>query len=55
MLRLLYAGLNMDDDVYIYIKNSILETLMSFYVSPLSDNDSKKLILQVISNLIMMT
>lgn len=40
-------GLNVDDDAHVYIKNSILETLLSFYVSPLSDKESKELILQV--------
>lgn len=55
MLRLLYAGLNLQDDAQIYIRNSIMENLMSFYVSPLSDNESKELVLQVISYLIMMT
>lgn len=54
MLRLLYAGLNLDDDAQIYIRNSVLEILMSFYASPLSDNESKELILLVISELIMM-
>lgn len=47
MLRLLCAGLNSDDDAMIYIRNSILETLMSFYVSPLSDFESKNLIFEV--------
>ena len=48
MLRLVYAGLNSDDDAMIYIRNSILESLMSFYVSPLSDVESKDLIIEVI-------
>ncbi|KAL5548345.1 hypothetical protein UlMin_003576 [Ulmus minor] len=48
ILRLLYAGLNLDDDAQIYIRNSIIETLLSFYVSPLSDNESKDLILQIV-------
>ncbi|XP_024160593.1 uncharacterized protein LOC112167757 isoform X2 [Rosa chinensis] len=48
ILRLLYVGLNFDDDAHVYIKNSILETLLSFYVSPLSDKESKELILQVV-------
>ncbi|KAL4343375.1 hypothetical protein S245_036316 [Arachis hypogaea] len=48
MLRLLYAGLNSDDDAIIYIKHSILESLMSFYVSPLMDVESKDLIIEVI-------
>lgn len=53
MLRLVYAGLNFDDDAQIYIRNSILEVLLSFYASPLSDNESKELILLVVFNLIM--
>lgn len=52
ILRLLYVGLNLDFDAQIYTRNSIFETLLSFYVSPLSDTDSKELILQVISNLV---
>ena len=52
ILRLLYVGLNLDIDAQIYMRNSIFETLLSFYVSPLSDTDSKELILQVISNLV---
>lgn len=47
MLRLVYAGLNSDDDAMIYIRNSILENLMSFYVSPLSDFESENLIIEV--------
>lgn len=47
MLRLLHVGLNTEDDAQIYIKNSIFETLMGFYSSPLSDDDSKELIIQV--------
>ncbi|CAI8619493.1 unnamed protein product [Vicia faba] len=48
ILRLVYAGLNSDDDAMIYIRNSALESLMSFYVSPLSDAVSKDLIIEVI-------
>ncbi|XP_057980376.1 uncharacterized protein LOC131166095 isoform X2 [Malania oleifera] len=48
ILRLLYAGLNVDDDAHIYIRNSILEILLSFYTSPLSDNASKELILLIV-------
>ncbi|XP_050368197.1 uncharacterized protein LOC126786419 [Argentina anserina] len=48
ILRLLYVGLNLDDDAHVYIKNSIFETLFSFYVSPLSDKESKELTLQVV-------
>ncbi|CAL5434637.1 unnamed protein product [Camellia sinensis] len=46
ILRLLYAGLNSDDDAQIYIRNNILEILLAFYASPLSDYESKELILQ---------
>ncbi|EXB50294.1 hypothetical protein L484_017832 [Morus notabilis] len=48
ILRLVYAGLNSSDDAQIYIRNSIPETFMSFYFSPLSDTESKDLILQVV-------
>ncbi|KAL5081818.1 hypothetical protein RYX36_010239 [Vicia faba] len=48
ILRLVYVGLNSDDDAMIYIRNSDLESLMSFYVSPLSDAVSKDLIIEVI-------
>ncbi|KAA8534396.1 hypothetical protein F0562_031913 [Nyssa sinensis] len=51
-LRLLYAGLKLEDDAQIYMRNSIIETLMSFYASSLSDNVSKELILQVVSDVI---
>ncbi|KAL1203022.1 hypothetical protein V5N11_015271 [Cardamine amara subsp. amara] len=47
-LRLVYVGLKSDDDVQIYIRNSILETVMSFYSSPLADDETKGLILQVV-------
>ncbi|CAA3031127.1 Hypothetical predicted protein [Olea europaea subsp. europaea] len=48
ILRLLYAGMNADDDAQIYIRNSTFEMLMSFYGSPLSDNMSKELIIQIV-------
>ncbi|XP_059628326.1 uncharacterized protein LOC132271080 [Cornus florida] len=48
ILRLLYAGLNLEEDAQIYIKNSILKTLLSFYASSLSDLESKQLILQIV-------
>lgn len=47
ILRLVYAGLNFDEDAQIYMNNSVLEALMSFYVSPISDDESKELMLQV--------
>ncbi|XVF18198.1 hypothetical protein REPUB_Repub11eG0001000 [Reevesia pubescens] len=48
ILRLAYAGLNLEDDAWLYIRGSVPETLMSFYASPLSDIESKKLILQIL-------
>ncbi|VFQ63467.1 unnamed protein product [Cuscuta campestris] len=48
ILHLLYSGLNTEGDVHIYIRNSIFETLLSFYVSPLADNESKELIIQIV-------
>ncbi|XP_021667302.2 uncharacterized protein LOC110655333 isoform X2 [Hevea brasiliensis] len=48
ILRLACAGLNLNDDAEIFINNSILETLLSFYATPLADNESKELILQVV-------
>lgn len=47
ILRLLYCGLNLEDDARIYVRSSILEKLLSFYSSSLSDNESNYLILQV--------
>ena len=47
MLCLLYAGINSEDDALIYIKNSVFEILLSVYTSPLSDIESKELILLV--------
>ncbi|XP_051120016.1 uncharacterized protein LOC127243852 [Andrographis paniculata] len=48
MLRLLYVGLNSEDDARIYIRNSIFQNLLSCYSSPLSDNDSKGLTIQIV-------
>ncbi|OAY67542.1 Nucleolar pre-ribosomal-associated protein 1 [Ananas comosus] len=48
ILQLLYAGLNLYDDAKIYVKNNILEFLLSFYASSISDLESKILILQII-------
>lgn len=48
ILRLVYAGINMDDDAQICIRNSIIESLMSFYTSSYSDKESKELILEVV-------
>ncbi|KAH6784179.1 hypothetical protein C2S52_009138 [Perilla frutescens var. hirtella] len=54
MLRLLCVGLNTEDDAQTYIRNSIFETLISFYSSPLSDNDSKELIIQVVKKAVLL-
>ncbi|XP_055805226.1 uncharacterized protein LOC129874030 isoform X2 [Solanum dulcamara] len=48
MQRLLCSGLNVDGDAQIYIRNAIFETLFSFYVSPISDHESKELIVQIV-------
>ncbi|KZV51556.1 hypothetical protein F511_05872 [Dorcoceras hygrometricum] len=48
ILRLLYVGLNAEDDAQMYIRNSIFEKIFGFYSSPLSDNDSQELIVQVL-------
>jgi len=38
----------LEDDAQIYIRNSILESVMSFSSSPVADDESKGLILQVL-------
>ncbi|KAH8518377.1 hypothetical protein H0E87_000282 [Populus deltoides] len=48
MLRLACGGLNLDDDTQIFIRNSTIETLLSFYSSPLSDKESKEIILEIV-------
>jgi len=48
VLRLLYAGINAEDDGRIFIRNAVPEILLSVYTSPLSNNEEKGLILQVI-------
>lgn len=48
ILRLLYAGVNLDYDGQIFMKCSIVEPLLSFCVSPLSDNGSKELVLLIV-------
>lgn len=47
MLHLIYAGINSEDDALICIRNSVLEIILSVYASPLSDVESKELILRV--------
>lgn len=51
ILRLIYAGLNLNGDAKIYMRSKFLELLLSFYASSLSDPESKTLILRVIWNL----
>ncbi|XP_076895789.1 uncharacterized protein LOC143548550 [Bidens hawaiensis] len=48
ILRLMYSGLNLEDDAQVYVRSSILEKLLSFYSSLLSDNESRELILQIV-------
>ncbi|XXG86023.1 hypothetical protein AAC387_Pa11g1011 [Persea americana] len=48
ILCLLYAALNFDDNGQIFIRKHLLELLMSFYTSPLSDYEAKILILQMV-------
>ncbi|EFH70229.1 hypothetical protein ARALYDRAFT_336756 [Arabidopsis lyrata subsp. lyrata] len=47
-LRLVCVGLESEDDAQLYIRNSVLDTLMSFSSSPLADDETKGLILQVV-------
>ncbi|KAG0485487.1 hypothetical protein HPP92_009566 [Vanilla planifolia] len=47
-LRLLYAGLNSDDDARIYLKNNILDLLLSYFSSSLADADFKILTLMIV-------
>ncbi|XP_027162829.1 uncharacterized protein LOC113763268 [Coffea eugenioides] len=48
MLRLLNTSLTMDDDAQILVRNSIFEILLNFYASPLSDDESKELIVEMV-------
>ncbi|VVA98828.1 unnamed protein product [Arabis nemorensis] len=48
VLRLIYAGLKSEDDAQIYIRNSVLERLMRFSSTPLTDAETKGLILEVV-------
>ncbi|CAA0330833.1 unnamed protein product [Arabidopsis thaliana] len=48
VLRLVFVGLESEEDAQIYIRNSILETVMGFFSSPLADDETKGLILQVV-------
>ncbi|XP_074349561.1 uncharacterized protein LOC141689235 isoform X2 [Apium graveolens] len=48
ILRLLYSGLNIENDAQLYIRNSIPDTLLSLYSSPLSDDESKELVIEIV-------
>ncbi|TVU16117.1 hypothetical protein EJB05_39668 [Eragrostis curvula] len=48
MLRLLYAGSNLSDDAKIYKRGSALELALAFCSSPVSDFESKVLVLKVL-------
>jgi nucleolar pre-ribosomal-associated protein 1 len=47
ILRLLYTGLNLSDDAKIYKRGSALELALAFCSSPVSDSESKNLVLKV--------
>uniref|UniRef100_A0A0A9CSM8 URB1 C-terminal domain-containing protein n=1 Tax=Arundo donax TaxID=35708 RepID=A0A0A9CSM8_ARUDO len=48
MLRLLYAGSNLADDAKLYKRGSVLELALAFFSSPVSDSESKVLVLKVL-------
>lgn len=48
MLRLLSAGSNLSDDAKIYKRERVLELALAFCSSPVSDSESKVLVLKVI-------
>ncbi|XP_042413782.1 uncharacterized protein LOC122002620 isoform X1 [Zingiber officinale] len=48
ILQLLYAGINSIDDAKIYRRNKLLEFLLSFHASSMSNSQSSFLILQII-------
>ncbi|XP_010267868.1 PREDICTED: uncharacterized protein LOC104604974, partial [Nelumbo nucifera] len=48
ILRLSYAGLNLDLDAQIFIRKLLLEILLGFYFSSFSDYDSQILILEIL-------
>jgi nucleolar pre-ribosomal-associated protein 1 len=47
MLRLLSAGSNLADDAKIYKRGRVLELALAFCSSPVSDSESKVLVLKV--------
>ncbi|XP_024008102.1 uncharacterized protein LOC18994515 [Eutrema salsugineum] len=48
ILRLVCVGLKSEDDAQIYVRNSVLEIVMSFFSTPLADDETKGLILEVV-------
>ncbi|KAL5661123.1 hypothetical protein ACJX0J_028248, partial [Zea mays] len=50
MLRLLSAGSNLADDAKIYKRGRVLELALAFCSSPVSDFESKVLVLKVLEN-----
>ncbi|KAL6844553.1 hypothetical protein ACP4OV_026226 [Aristida adscensionis] len=48
MLRLLYAGSNIADDAKIYKRGNVLQHALAFCSSPVSDSESKFLVLKVL-------
>ncbi|KAI4374779.1 hypothetical protein MLD38_012731 [Melastoma candidum] len=48
LLRLAYYGLNTEDDARVFIRSSVFESLLGFYASPFSDDESKGIILQIL-------
>ncbi|CAA6659829.1 unnamed protein product [Spirodela intermedia] len=48
ILKLLYLGVNFDDDARVFTRKHLFELLLSFYVSSLSDSETKALILQIV-------
>ncbi|XP_074574903.1 uncharacterized protein LOC141831446 isoform X1 [Curcuma longa] len=48
ILQLLYAGINSIDDAKIYRRNKLLEFLLSFHASSMSNSQSSFLILQIV-------
>ncbi|XP_062220395.1 LOW QUALITY PROTEIN: uncharacterized protein LOC133919867 [Phragmites australis] len=48
MLRLLYAGSNLADDAKLYKRGNVLELALAFCSSPVSESESKVLILKVL-------
>ncbi|KAG9454065.1 hypothetical protein H6P81_006969 [Aristolochia fimbriata] len=54
ILQLSYAGLNLDDDAQIFMRRFLIEILLNFYCSSLSDNESKDIILLIVKKSVKM-